>query len=169
MKNINKRVLLLIILWALCGIFLIVEKANAEIVNSEHLPWLQDRCAIYNVPMEIVLAVAIVESGFKMVISKPNSNNSFDVGIMQLNSRYLNYYAKTFWYKDRVFDANEPKDNIEMGILILKNLYRQTGNWDLAVQAYNVGCSKLKQDPESGKSYLVKVINVLNTLELRKM
>ncbi len=140
----------------------------AETITSPYLNWFIDRCAVHNVPLEIVLAVAIVESNIRMIISPSNSNGSHDIGIMQLNSRYLDYHRKMFWYKDRAFNDNDPEDNIEMGILILKNLYKQTGSWDKAVQAYNIGCSQLKQDPDSGKDYLVKIINVLNTLKIEQ-
>jgi len=167
MKNETKIGIVFIL--TIIFFFIVPSLMNSEIIDSPYLNWFIDRCAVHDVDLEVVLAVAIVESNIEMVISHPNSNNSFDIGIMQLNSKYLNYHTEQFWYKNRIFDVNDPEDNIEMGILILKNLYIQTGSWDLAVQAYNIGCSKLKQDPDSGKSYLVKVINVLNTLELRKM
>lgn len=140
-----------------------------ETIDSPYINWFIDRCALHNVPLEIVLAVAIVESNIEMVTSNHNSNGSLDCGIMQLNDRYLKYHTEQFWYKDRIFNVNDPKDNIEMGILILKNLYRQTNSWEKSIQAYNVGCSKLKRNPDIGKAYLVKVINVLNTLQLKRM
>ena len=148
--------------------FCLPRMITSEEITSPYLPWLQDRCAIYEVPMEIVLAVAIVESNFKMVNSSPNTNGSYDIGIMQINSRYLDYFEETFWYKHRVFNPHDPHDNIEMGILILKNLFEQTGEWDQAVRAYNTGLHAVKHAPDRSHSYLVKVVNVLNTLELRR-
>ncbi len=141
---------------------------GAETITSPYLPWLQDRCAIYDVPMEIALAVAIVESNFYMIISESNWNESYDIGIFQINSKYVDYFEENFWYKDRIFQAQNPHDNIEMGILILQNLYRQTGSWDNAVRAYHSGCHGLKNDPDASRAYLVKVINVLSTLRIEK-
>ena len=140
--------------------------AQAETIDTEYLPWFIDRCAVHDVPLEIILAIAIVESNIKMVISPQNTNGTWDIGIMQLNSKYIDYHQKTFWYKDRLFDANDPEDNIEMSIFILKNLYIQTGNWDTAVKAYNVGCSKLKRDPDAANAYFVKVINIITSMRL---
>jgi len=148
--------------------FFIPTLIDAEEITSPYLSWMQDRCAIYDVPFEIVISIAIVESNFRNVRSPINSNGTFDVGIMQLNDRYADWFEKAFWYKDRSFDIWDAEDNIEMGILYLKHLYKQTGNWDLAVRAYNTGLYGLKTFPDRSHAYLVKVINVLNTLHIRE-
>lgn len=158
----------IVFIMAILFFFFIPTMIYSEEITSPYLSWFQDRCAIYDVPLEIVLAVAIVESNIRMITSPLNSNGSRDIGIMQLNSRYIKYHEKMFWYKDRSFDPNNPKDNIEMGILILQNLYKQTGEWDKAVRAYNTGLYAVKHDPDRSNAYLVKVINVLNTLEIRR-
>ena len=155
-----KKILLMFIL------ILIAINSYSITITSPYLPWLQDRCAFYEVPIEIALAVAIVESNFYMVLSEPNWNESYDIGIFQINSKYVKYFEETFWYKDRIFSPHDPHDNIEMGILILRNLYIQTSDWDTAVRAYNTGLYAAKTDPDRSNAYLVKVINVKNTLKV---
>jgi len=148
-------------------LFAAIGVLKAETIDSPYLTWLQDRCAIHNVPMEIALAVAIVESNFEMVNSDPNKNGSIDIGIFQLNSNFIEWFEEALWYDEQNFNANDPHDNIEMGIIYLKHLYKQTRTWDLAVRAYNTGLHALAYDPDRSWNYFVKVVNVLNTLEIR--
>ena len=159
---------LIIILITMAILFFFPPKSKAETIDSPHLTWLQDRCAIHNVPMEIALAIAIVESNFTMINSDPNRNGTYDIGIFQLNSDFIEWFEEALWYEAQNFNVNDPHDNIEMGIIYLKHLYKQTGSWDYAVRAYNTGLHALAYDPDRSMSYLVKVINVLNTLELVK-
>lgn len=139
---------------------------KAETIDSEYLPWFQSVCAMENAPLEIAIAVSIVESNMQMVNSELNSNGSRDLGIMQINSRYVSYFEELLWYEDLPFDVYDPEDNIRMGILILKHLYIETHEWDKAVMSYNRGLYKIKSDPDAGWDYLVKVINIVNTLRL---
>jgi len=154
-----KKIILILIF-----IFIIIIEIKAEVITSPYLPWLQDRCAIHDVPVSIAASVAIVESNFRMVNSKLNWNKSYDIGIFQINSKYIKYFKEKLWYKDLSFRAQNPYNNIEMGIMILRYLYNKTGSWDKAVRAYYSGVTGLKKDPDAGKDYLVKVINVKNTL-----
>lgn len=157
----KKAILALVILLVLSTVI------KAEEITSPYLPWLQDRCAVFDVPMDVALAVAIVESNFKMVNSNPNRNGTMDIGIFQLNSGFIEWFEEALWYESRNFSAYDPYDNIEMGIIYLKHLFKQTNDWDLAVRAYNTGLHALAYDPDRSKNYLVKIINVKNTLKLK--
>ncbi len=141
---------------------------QAETIDSEYLPWFQEVCAMENVPLEIILSIAIVESNMQMINSELNSNGSFDIGVMQINSHYVSYFEEQLWYQNLPFDVNDPEDNIRMGVLILKHLYIETHEWDRACMSYNRGLYKIKSDPDSGRDYLNKIINVLSTLRIEK-
>lgn len=163
------KIKLLAVFMLLLAIFYFLPTmVHGETVNTPHLNWFMDRCAVHNVPLEIALAVAIVETNIEMVNSNYNRNGSYDIGIFQLNSHFIEWFEEALWYDDRPFNAKNPENNIEMGIIYLRHLYKQTGNWDLAVRAYNTGLHALAYDPERSNNYLVKVITVLNTLELKK-
>ena len=164
MKAETKLGIILLLVFIL--LYIVPLPANSETIDTPHIEWFQEVCAIENIPLEIALGLAIVESNIQMINSEVNSNGSIDIGIMQINSRYVNYFEEQLWYRDLPFDVYDPEDNIRMGILILKHLYIETHEWDKAIRAYNRGLYKTKADPDAGWDYLVKVINVVNTLRL---
>ncbi len=139
---------------------------KAETIDSPYIGWFQEVCAMENIPLEIAISIAVVESNMQMVNSKPNSNGSIDIGIFQINSQYVNYFEEQLWYQNLPFDVYDPEDNIRMGILILKHLYIETHEWDKSVMSYNRGLYKIKSDPDAGRDYLVKIIDILSTLRL---
>lgn len=132
--------------------------------TPKYFPYLQDRCAVHEVPLDVAYAVAIVESNFEMVISRPNSNGTYDIGIFQLNSAFVDWFEEALWYEKKSFDPYNAENNIEMGVIYLKHLYKQTGSWDLAIRAYNTGLHALAYDPDRSWAYFIKVVNTITTL-----
>jgi soluble lytic murein transglycosylase-like protein len=65
---------------------------------------------------------------------------SGDLGVMQLNPRYLDYFLEQYWDKREVFDWKNPKHNIYVGLRHLKYLLSIPGfnEWQ-AIMAYNCG------------------------------
>ncbi|MDR2484973.1 MAG: lytic transglycosylase domain-containing protein [Treponema sp.] len=63
-----------------------------------------------------------------------------DLGIMQLNPAYLDYFVGQYWDKDWVFDWRTPYDNIYVGLRHLKYLLSvpDFNVWQ-AIMAYNCG------------------------------
>ena len=61
-----------------------------------------------------------------------------DLGIMQLNPKYLDYFVERYWDKDGVFDWKNPEHNIYVGLKHLKHLLSVPAfnEWQ-AVMAYN--------------------------------
>lgn len=136
-------------------------------VETPYLSWVQSRCEYWEVPVEIAIAVAVVESNFIMKTSSKNSNGSYDIGIFQLNSQYVDWFEETLWHDWRGFNPNDPHDNIEMGIIYLRYLHNQTGDWEETIKAYNTGLNGLKLKPESAWNYFTKVMETLITMEVR--
>lgn len=89
----------------------------------------------YGVPAKLLVAIAKVETGLKPnTISKPNKDRSYDIGLMQINSKWLPTLAKYNINKD---DLLTPCTNIMVGAWILSNNIQKLGyNWN-AVGAYN--------------------------------
>ncbi len=166
MKSETKLLILFLITIVLFYFF--PPAVQSETIDTPYIDWFQEVCALENIPLEIALGLAIVESNIQMINSEVNSNGSFDIGIMQINSRYVSYFEEQLWYRDLPFDVYDPEDNIRMGILILKHLYIETHEWDKAIRAYNRGLYKTKADPGAGRDYLNKIINVLSTLRIEK-
>lgn len=159
----NKKITLGILLF-----FLLIFNINADTINTPYLNWFINRAKTYDVPLNIALAVAIVESNITMVTSNRNYNGSHDIGIFQLNSHFIKWFERTLWYNNKKFNPYDPKNNIEMGIIYLKYLYKYTGSWDKAIKAFNIGLSALSKNPNKANKYLVKITKVLSTLEIKE-
>lgn len=89
----------------------------------------------YGVPSKLLVAIAKVETNLKpTVISKPNKDGSYDIGLMQINSKWLSKLSR---YNITERDLLEPCTNVMVGAWILSdNIQRLGYNWN-AVGAYN--------------------------------
>lgn len=88
----------------------------------------------YKVPVQLLKAISTVESGGRAAAYNSNTNGSYDIGHMQINSSWLpvlakyNIDAKTLW---------EPCINTNIGAWVLaQNIARYGLTWE-AVGAYN--------------------------------
>ena len=162
MKKGTKIALLLIVLSVL---FLVRPRDIFPTgLSLQYAILIEDLSYYHDVPTHIALAVAQVESGTKMIVSETNTNGSHDIGIFQLNSNFIDYFEERLWQNQWDFDPNAVFDNIEMGIMILKDLAMRTGNWDDAIKAYHVGLTGLHIYPDSADAYFNKVIQVVSEL-----
>ncbi|WP_126448139.1 lytic transglycosylase domain-containing protein [Sulfuricystis multivorans] len=94
----------------------------------------------YGIPVEVLKAVAKTESGFNANARNVNSDGTYDVGIMQINSSWLPKLEKYGVTEESLKDACT---NVKVGAWILSNNAKKLGwNWN-AIGAYNVGCAKL--------------------------
>jgi soluble lytic murein transglycosylase-like protein len=68
-----------------------------------------------------------------------------DLGIMQLNPNYVDYFVEKYWDKGWVFDWRTPYDNVYVGLKHLKYLVSLPGfNVWMALVAYNAGESAVR-------------------------
>ncbi len=130
-------------------------------LDSQYAILIMDLSLYHEVPPHIAVAIAVVESNIEMITSIPNTNGSYDIGIFQLNSNYIEYFEKRLWDNPWEFNPYNMYDNIEMGIMILKDLSIRTGSWDTAVKAYHVGMTGLSINPDLADNYFNKVIRAL--------
>jgi soluble lytic murein transglycosylase-like protein len=89
---------------------------------------------------------------------------------MQLNDRYIDWYAEMFWDSDEPFDWQDPGCSIVVGVRYLrwiKERYPAFNDWQL-VLAYNAGPERVKRGnvPRSTLAYADSVFAKYN--ELRK-
>ncbi len=94
----------------------------------------------YGIPVEVLKAVAKTESGFRSDAVNKNTDKTKDLGMMQINTRWIPTLSKFGIQEKDLFDACT---NIKVGAWILsKNSEKLGWSWD-AIGAYNVGCAKL--------------------------
>mgnify|MGYP001764662479 CR=1 FL=1 len=95
----------------------------------------------YGIPVDVLKAVAKTESGFNPKALNKNTNGTYDIGLMQINSGHLGTLSRHGIKEADLFD---PCTNIRVGAWLLADSFSRRGaTWD-AVGAYNAACSQLK-------------------------
>ena len=145
--------------------FVSVAYANEKMVTH-----FEDGCGIWGAPPSLAMAIAKVESDFRpfavniqgkshymndkesalALIKKASSRRqSFDVGLMQINS---------YWIKKLKLEAAEvldPRINVIIGCWILSEELKRYGmNWK-AIGSYH---TPLSRNPERARAYANKVL-----------
>ncbi len=88
----------------------------------------------YQVPKEILKAIAYVESHYNPNAYNKNNNGTFDIGLMQINSSWLPKLSTLNINEQMLYN---PCQNIYMGAWVLANNIKLYGlNWT-AIQRYN--------------------------------
>ncbi len=102
--------------------------------NIRDVPYIKcfvNASAKYRVELPLMLAIAEKESGFNpRALNSANSNGSFDIGIMQVNS----YWMKGVYKKEHFY---EPCFNIHFGAYVLSDSIARWGNNWKGVGKYN--------------------------------
>lgn len=104
----------------------------------------------YNVSPYVVLSIIEVEGGKKGTVSK-NSNNSYDLGVMQINTIHLPEIKSNFPNVDWKVLANEPCVNIGVGTWILSKRINEAGELWKGVGNYH------SRTPKYHRIYLNKI------------
>ena len=98
------------------------------------------------VPAWILAGVISYESGWDKQAVNRNANGSTDLGIAQLNDRYLEYFAWKFNGGELV-DPSDPAMSIRIAARYLALNYKTYGDWHYAVAAYNCGPGRARTRP----------------------
>jgi len=106
-------------------------------------------CDFYDLPQYYFSKMLEVESNFNpRAVSGPNADGSYDYGLAQLNSKYLDEFG---WrYKFGTIDPFNPEQAIHVAGKHLSVLYAHTGTWEKAFMAYNIGLSRVLSGKISG-------------------
>jgi hypothetical protein len=116
---------------------------------------IEDAAAFQHVNVNLMRAIAQVESGTKSNAINPNSNGTFDIGLMQINSSWLPRLAREGITQQSLFD---PCTNAYVGAWILSENIRQLGPTWNAVGAYNAA------SPDKRIIYARKVYDMAHAL-----
>jgi soluble lytic murein transglycosylase-like protein len=111
------------------------------------------------IPVYYFAKLIHVESAFNpRAINKSNRNGSYDYGIAQLNSVYIDEFA--FRYGYTTLDPFDPYTSLEVAGKHLRTLYNNTGSWEKAIAAYNCGLTAVLKGriPSSTVQYVQRIM-----------
>lgn len=118
---------------------------------------------IISIALEVGVSPGLALSVVSVENPKRNPSlvgSSGDLGIMQLNPRYLSWFIYKYWDRNTLFDWQNPEHNIRVGLLHLKYLLSVHGwnTWQ-ALIAYNCGEERLLtgRPPDVSIDYANKV------------
>lgn len=92
-------------------------------------------------------AIGDTESGHNAYAINRNKNGTYDIGVMQINSTHFKEYGL------RPEDLYNPRTNILMGAIILRDCFNRHGNSWMAINCYN----GLSLDNKVNNTYAKKV------------
>ncbi|MDC7223830.1 MAG: transglycosylase SLT domain-containing protein [Spirochaetales bacterium] len=121
--------------------------------------------ARYGLPLDVVVRLSEVESNHGEYARSIHTNfdGSFDIGILALNSNFIDYFGERYFEGDpSQFDPYNPEHNIQTGLAYLAHLNSLTeGDLTSAVAAYNCGYRSMLSGkiPHSTHRYVRAVID----------
>ncbi len=132
--EMNKKLLQIISL-----LFFIVFTVSSVCAEQDSTDYIQ-QCFVsagntYGVSPLVLWGIAKVESNFNPRALNRNSNGTYDMGIMQINSSWIPVLKKYGLYDPR--HIWEPCYNIHVGAWILSQCIKKYGNTWEAVGCYN--------------------------------
>jgi soluble lytic murein transglycosylase-like protein len=108
---------------------------TALLISSSASACWEDAAARYGVNPYLLYAIAKTESNLNpSAINRDNKNGSYDIGLMQINSRWLPTLRKYGIEESQLWDACL---NIHVGAWVLSENMRRLGNSWEAIGAYN--------------------------------
>ncbi|MEX1841657.1 transglycosylase SLT domain-containing protein [Enterobacter cloacae] len=108
----------------------------------------------YRIEPELLQAIAITESSLDSKALHQNNDGSYDIGLMQINSKHLKHLEKYNITKDKLL--NSPCLSVMTGAWILSGFIQKYGySWE-AIGAYNAGGSENRA--QLRKKYIRRVI-----------
>jgi len=117
--------------------------------NVPYKQCFEEAAKRYGVDKRMLVAIAKTESGIRAgVIGPKNANNTYDIGVMQINSAWRPTLAKYGISEQGLLD---PCTNIHVGAWILANNIQAHGSTWKAVGAYNA------RTPSKQVAYVKKV------------
>lgn len=119
----------------------------------------------YNVPPAVLVGIMHVEGGRVGQQVGPNKNNTYDLGPMQVNTRWIPHLAKT-WKVDMRTAHRLVRDNgcvnVRVSAWILKQKIKESGSLFGGIAYYH------SATPRYGSVYAAKVIRAMEKKGLIK-
>lgn len=110
----------------------------------------------------LIYALVHYESWWYPTAVGYNPNGTRDLGLMQLNSRYMHYFAAAHYTQDGSFDPFNPYHNLEVGLKHFASLLAYyEGDIIYALSAYNAGRYAVDRGyiPTSTRNYRSRIIS----------
>jgi hypothetical protein len=137
------------------------EKPKYDFLEPELSDYICALCDSLKLDSDIVVAHLLVENPeFNPDAIHINVNGTLDVGLFQLNDRYLwTTFKDDYWFENLELDPFNWKHNTYIAIHHIKYLQEKMKIQDAAIMAYNCGERAVMNDsiPETTKAYLSKV------------
>ncbi|MBY0379407.1 MAG: lytic transglycosylase domain-containing protein [Burkholderiales bacterium] len=96
----------------------------------------------YQIPTKLLKAIAKTETHFDSLALHVNSNRSYDIGIMQINSTWLPRLSKVGISEAELLDGCK---NVQIGAWILAQNIKQYGFSSKAIGAYHSPTPQLQE------------------------
>lgn len=122
--------------------------------------------AYYRIAPELLISVAHIESSLDPGAQHFNSDGSWDLGLMQINTRWLPALKSMGLAPESLYD---PCTSIWVGAWILASNIAQYGYGWSAVGAYNAGTADTPPAHQRREAYARKVARVLVRSEARSI
>jgi soluble lytic murein transglycosylase-like protein len=117
----------------------------------------------YNVPPAVMVGIMRVEGGKVGQAVGPNVNGTYDLGPMQINSRWVPGLAR-YWKVNHQtalqMVRDDPCVNVTVATWILRQRLNESGNLTLAIAHYH------SKTPRFGYVYARKVIGAMRQMNL---
>lgn len=115
--------------------------------------YIVEQANLKQIPIEVAIRFIYKESHGVSWVTRKEYNDSYSIGLTQLNSNYLDYFSKMF-NNGEAFNPYNEKDNIRIGFAYLSYLKNRFGSWKLALLAYNAGPTRVVEKRVPKSSYL---------------
>lgn len=109
--------------------------SQAALANQPGWSCWKEAADRYKVPVDLLYAIARVESGNRTEAINRNPDGSYDIGVMQINSSHLSRLKKYGITAVRLL--TEPCLNVHVGAWILSDAIARFGYTWKAIGAYN--------------------------------
>lgn len=132
-------------------------------VNTVIATCLMIAAQTYNVPPAVMLGIMHVEGGRAGQAVGPNTNGTYDLGPMQINTMWVPKLAQHWRVNyNTAFSMikNDPCINVNVAAWILRQRLNESGNLTLAIAHYH------SKTPKFGYVYARKVIGAMRRMSL---
>lgn len=133
--------------------------AKPTIPQQEVVDYVQQLAVELDVDANLALAILKAENPWlKWNYVNVNKNKTADIGLWQLNSRYLwTDFVPNYWPEEReMFNPYDWKHSTYVAMRHIQYLQVVLANFNKVILAYNCGINRVKKGkiPESSKEYL---------------
>jgi len=148
------------------------EPARYSFMPSEMSKYIVDLSSALDIDTDMCVAILMTENPeFNSEATHENANGTMDVGLWQLNDRYLwsSFYNDYWKFSDVEFNPMDWKNSTYIALCHVKSLQDRHKTFDDIIMSYNCGSGAVMSNnvPESTKKYLANVKNNYTLLKNR--